>query len=57
MSDAAEPRDRPRGLSLLPPRRHATELVTHPPIEDLSSLVIDGLTDEEYRAFLDALDL
>lgn len=57
MSDAVQRHRRPQGLSSLPPRRTAEEISSHPPIKDLDTLVIDDLTDDEYQAFLDALDL
>lgn len=57
MSDAVQPHRRPQGLNSLPPRRTAEEIATHPPIKNLDTLVIDDLTDAEYQAFLDALDL
>lgn len=57
MSDAVQRHRRSQGLQALPPRRSAEEIASHPPIRDVNSLVIDDLSDEEYQAFLDALDL
>lgn len=57
VTDAAKPgEDGPKGLSLLPPHRTAAEIATGPVIEDLDVFLIDGLTDEEYEAFLRAID-
>ena len=47
--------DGPHGTSLLPHDLTAQELAATPTIDDIGTLVIDDLTDEEYEAFLDAI--
>jgi len=58
VSDAAHgDHEGPQGLSLLPQPLTEEELEDAPVLESLDDLVIEDLTDEEYEAFLAALDL
>ena len=45
----------PHGTSLLPHDLTARVLAGVPVIDDLDALVIEDLTDEEYKAFLGAI--
>jgi hypothetical protein len=56
MSDGARHDDAPKGLSLLP-RDLTPEEIAAAPVYNEGDWIIDGLTEDEYQAFLDALDL
>jgi hypothetical protein len=55
VSTAAEHQDGPHGTNLLPRDLTPEELAAGPIIDDLDSLLIDDLTDDEYEKFLTAL--
>lgn len=56
MSDGAKRDDGPKGLLLLP-RDLTPEEIASVPVHHEGDWVIEDLTDEEYQAFLGALDL
>lgn len=56
MSDGAQHDDAPKGLSLLP-RDLTPDEIAAAPVYHEGDWVIDDLTEEEYQAFLDALEL
>jgi hypothetical protein len=56
VSDGAPGDDVPKGLSLLP-RDLTPEEIASAPVHHEGDWVIEDLTDEEYQAFLGALDL
>ena len=56
VSDGAQRDDAPKGLSLLP-RDLTPEEIAAAPVYHEDDWLIEDLGDEEYQAFLDALDL
>lgn len=56
MSDGAQHDDAPKGLSLLP-RDLTPDEIAAAPVYHEGDWVIDDLTEEEYQAFVDALEL
>ena len=46
----------PTGTNLLASRLTAAQIATAPPVDDLDALLVDDLTDDEYKAFLEALN-
>lgn len=56
VSDGGQRDDVPKGLSLLP-RDLTPDEIASAPVHHEGDWVIEDLTDEEYQAFLGALDL